>query len=127
MKKRQLFVALDKDGRKVLVDDIDKQSTDKFCCPYCKREVIPKQGEKNVWHFAHKEEVCEYLNIKSSDGLADAKLDFSSSPTRSMEGIELGSDSTQFLCVKCKKRFAKAGGIKWQGNEYVCRECFGGM
>ncbi len=127
MKKRKLFTALDSTENKVLVDSVDKESRGSYLCPYCKKEVVAKLGEKNVWHFAHKGEICEYLNIKSSDGSSDSKLDFSSVKTVDLDSVDLGMDSRQFLCVKCKKRFSKEHGLKWAGNEYVCRKCFQDM
>ena len=34
----------------------------KFTCPNpeCKLEMIPKQGDFNSWHFAHKGKECDY-------------------------------------------------------------------
>jgi len=124
MKKRKLFVALDAAGKKVMVDSVDKESRGTYLCPYCKKEVVARLGEQKVWHFAHKEEVCEYLNMKSSDGSADSKLDLSGVGTVELDSVDMGTDSRDFLCVKCKKRFNKSSGLKWEGNEYVCRECF---
>ncbi|MFC1741295.1 competence protein CoiA family protein [Nanoarchaeota archaeon] len=127
MKKRQLYTARDKAGKLVLIDDIDKGCKGSYLCPYCKKEVVPKMGDRNVWHFAHKEEVCEYLNIKSSDGLSDGKIEVSESASVGTDSIDIGSDSRDFLCVKCKKRFNKSGGLKWEGNEYICRGCFNNL
>lgn len=127
MKKRQLFTAVDENGEKVLVDDVDKEARGSYLCPYCKREVVAKLGEKNVWHFAHKDEVCEYLNLKGSDGSSDSVLDFSDVASVDLDSVDIGTESRDFLCVQCKKRFNKEHGLKWDGNEYVCRECFQNM
>lgn len=124
MKKRQLFTAMDSLGNKVMIDAIDKESKGIYFCPYCKKEVVAKLGDRKVWHFSHKGEVCEYLNLKSSDGSSDSKLDFSGVGSVDIDSIEIGTDSKDFLCVQCKKRFNKDSGHKWKGNEYICKGCF---
>ena len=122
MKRRQLSVAFDEEGKRVPIDSVERER--KYLCPYCTREVIPKMGEKKVWHFAHKGEVCEYLNIKTKDGLRDAQLDLQSIPTKSVSDIDIGEGCARFMCLKCRKAFRKEGGVKWERNEYVCKECF---
>ncbi len=123
LKKRQLFTAIDEQGNKVIIDSINKTEIKRYLCPYCKAEVIPKMGEKNVWHFSHKGAVCEFLNLKTTDNLTNKTLDFSNEKTVELSDIEI-SDCKKFLCVTCKKRFNKESGIKWEGNEYICKECF---
>ncbi|MBW2967274.1 hypothetical protein KY362_02195 [Candidatus Woesearchaeota archaeon] len=127
MKKRQLFVANNKAGVRVNIDSIDRAAKEDYFCPYCNKEVVARLGSQKVWHFAHKGEVCEYLNIKSSDGLSDSKLDFSGVATVDLDAVDIGMESKDFLCVQCKKRFNKHSGLKWKGNEYICRECFENM
>lgn len=129
MNKRQLFYAKDANGVKINIDDVDKtsDSTGKYTCPFCKEEVVAKCGEKNVWHFAHKDKVCSYLNIKSGDGLSDGKLEFESESSVDLDSVQIGSDCKDFLCVQCKKKFRKDEGLKWNSTEYVCRDCFGKM
>ncbi|MBO5861191.1 MAG: hypothetical protein J6Q45_05965, partial [Alistipes sp.] len=36
----------------VRIDDAKRQ--EKYYCVYCDGEMIPKQGKKNKWHYAHK-------------------------------------------------------------------------
>ena len=128
IKKRQLFQAINKNGKTVLIDKIknteEQTKSNKYFCPYCKHEVIPKTGEKKVWHFAHKDEICEYLNIKKTDKLNNQKLDFSKEKTISLSELNIGDDCEDFLCNKCKERFRKEIGIKWDGNTYLCKDCF---
>ncbi len=136
IKKRQLYIAIDSKSNRVKIEDVDRVDCDvdgdngevnrseKYFCPYCKQEVIPKMGNKKVWHFCHKGEVCEYLNIKKRDKLIDAELDFSDTRGALLSELDIGSDCEDFMCVECKGRFSKKGGIRWKDNEYICRECF---
>ena len=124
IKKRQLFIALDADGKKVHVDEVDKESRMGFRCPYCKDSVLPKMGEKNVWHFAHRGAPCGYLLLKVPDGSVDGKLDFSGEKKIDLDSVDIGGECEKFLCVKCKKRSNKESGHRWKGNEFICPECF---
>lgn len=47
-----MFIALDKDGNRVLAENAVKGN--KYFCPICGEEVIVRQGEFVAWHFAHK-------------------------------------------------------------------------
>lgn len=47
-----MFIALDKDGNRISAENAVKGN--KYFCPICREEVIVRQGEFVVWHFAHK-------------------------------------------------------------------------
>lgn len=54
-----MFVALDKQGNRVHADDAIKSKS--YICQKCGKEVKPKQGNINKWHFAHAiDEGCDY-------------------------------------------------------------------
>ncbi|HII71757.1 TPA: hypothetical protein HA265_03305 [Candidatus Woesearchaeota archaeon] len=125
--KRRLFIAVDVSGSRYHIDNIDKSIPARFMCPYCSQEVIPKQGEKNIWHFAHKDQVCEHLLKMGIDDGENAKLDFKAQPSISVSDIDIGSSSSKFLCVKCKKTFNKEFGKKWDSTEYICNGCFNSL
>ncbi|GAB7536103.1 competence protein CoiA family protein [Burkholderia sp. 3C] len=46
--------AVDSSGRIIDIQDVPPPAPGSFKCAVCKREVIRKQGEKRIWHFAHK-------------------------------------------------------------------------
>lgn len=52
--------AFDSESRLIHIDDAIKGK--EYRCPNCGRKMIPKQGEKRVWHFAHEKntENCSY-------------------------------------------------------------------
>ena len=47
-----MLVALDRDEERVFITDAVKG--EKYYCPICGEEVVPKQGAVMSWHFAHK-------------------------------------------------------------------------
>lgn len=49
----QLWFARDRDNKIVTINEVDKENKDKYYCPLCNSEVIPRQGEINSWCFAH--------------------------------------------------------------------------
>ncbi|MBT5023457.1 hypothetical protein HOK51_03905 [Candidatus Woesearchaeota archaeon] len=124
MKTRQLVIAKDKNGLDVNIDSISNSKEDKYYCPYCKQEVIPRRGAKVVWHFAHKDCVCKYLNLKTGDDLSDSTIEIDDIKTVSVSEVEFENKSRYFMCVRCKKKFNKEHGTKWDAKEYICRECF---
>lgn len=73
MSKKYQHFALDSMGRIIAIKDAKKDS-DQFFCPYCKGEMIAKQGEVREWHFAHKNltNTCNYETYLHS--LAKIKL-----------------------------------------------------
>ncbi|MBT7903601.1 hypothetical protein HN587_07090 [Candidatus Woesearchaeota archaeon] len=121
MKSRQVVKALDQNNNSIHVDSIPPESKE-FYCPFCKKEVIPRRGEKVVWHFAHKDEVCEFLNLKSKDDLDNATIELEK--TISINDLEFKPISKYFMCVKCKNKFNKEVGIKWDSSEFICKDCF---
>lgn len=44
--------ALNESGELVKIQDAAKRES-KFFCPYCRKEMIRKMGEKREWHYAH--------------------------------------------------------------------------
>lgn len=55
----QFLYAQDESGKMVNIKDA-KGKDSKFFCPNCKDEMIPRCGNKNAWHFAHKNAKCQY-------------------------------------------------------------------
>jgi hypothetical protein len=51
----QLWFAKKEDGEIITINEVDKSQCEKYYCPLCKGEVVPKQGEINSWHFAHED------------------------------------------------------------------------
>ena len=55
-----MLTAIREDGVKVYADEVFKTDEDgnkiKYYCPECGSELTLKQGSKNIWHFAHKDE-----------------------------------------------------------------------
>ncbi|EKS4345232.1 hypothetical protein QB607_003236 [Clostridium botulinum] len=49
----QLWFARDKDNKIVTINEVDKENKEKYYCPLCNSEIIPRQGEVNSWCFAH--------------------------------------------------------------------------
>lgn len=48
-------------NEEVLIDIEDAKEMDtEFFCPFCHGEMIPRCGEKNEKHFAHKRKECDY-------------------------------------------------------------------
>lgn len=119
MSERKLFQAIS-DGNIVHIDkSVEKKGL--FLCPHCKQEVIPKCGEKNVWHFAHKGETCLESKGVLDDGL---NKEITIDATKSLSEIEVPEDPTYFMCMKCHKKERKELGIKYSEKEYICRSCF---
>lgn len=48
-----LWFAKDINENIVVIDEVDKTKGDKYFCPICGSEVIPRQGEIQTWCFAH--------------------------------------------------------------------------
>lgn len=49
-------IALDKNGYRIYADEATKDHT--YHCPLCGNELILRQGELNISHFAHKANTC---------------------------------------------------------------------
>lgn len=52
--------ALDKDGNIINIQNVEGFKKQKYYCPYCQGEMIPKCGNIRQWHFAHKSDKCSY-------------------------------------------------------------------
>ncbi len=83
----------------VRIDDAKRQ--EKYYCVYCDGEMIPKQGKKNKWHYAHKNVTphCSYDHYLHT--LAEIKLSEWFRDNKNIQ-IEL---KTNFECKnweKCK-------------------------
>ena len=118
MKKRKLFQAII-DNKIVAIEKVDKENNKKYLCPHCKKEVIPKLGEKNVWHFAHKDKSCDYMN-----SVDEENSELKNFITKTTSKIEVPEDPNYFLCFKCRKKFPKENAIKWEEKKYLCKNCF---
>ncbi|CAG7839932.1 hypothetical protein CLOHAE12215_01348 [Clostridium haemolyticum] len=49
----QLWFAKNENNKIVTINEIKKENKNKYYCPLCNSEVIPRQGEINSWCFAH--------------------------------------------------------------------------
>lgn len=48
-------------GNLISINDVKGRKLE-YTCPHCHQPVIPRMGEKNEWHFAHKGRPCKYDN-----------------------------------------------------------------
>lgn len=49
-----LYFANDKDGKFITINEVNKEDkSQKYYCPLCGSELIPKMGSIQSWHFAH--------------------------------------------------------------------------
>ena len=57
-----MLTAITSDGIKVYADEVSKDDGLKYYCPECGSELILRQGTKNIWHFAHKDDngICVF-------------------------------------------------------------------
>ena len=90
---------------------------------YVDKNVQIGEGTK-VWHFAHKGKICHaLLDKKPADVEYKKKLfDFTNKFTDKIELKQ--TNSKKFLCNICKRTHNKENGIRWQGNDYVCKDCY---
>src|SRR3989338_10739336 len=127
--QRKLFYAKDKSGTIALIDRLKPGLLDnKFFCPHCSEEVIPKMGDFNVWHFAHKGRVCDALIEKKPqiEEKYEKKLfDYTDKFTTVIDS-KFGP-SKKFICKLCKKTYYKDDGIKWDESFFICKNCYLGM
>lgn len=130
MKDRKLFQAKDSNGYLHYIDNLDKKKirTDKteFFCPHCRQGVMPRMGEKRVWHFAHIDKPCDKLTSQSdpeADGNKKTK-DIWSFTTKYKVGSDFKIDPDSYQCEFCKKIKSKKYGIKWSEKIYLCKECY---
>ncbi len=52
--------ALDANNNIIDIRNTSKLDTQRYSCPYCKKDMIPKRGNIRQWHFAHKTDKCSY-------------------------------------------------------------------
>jgi hypothetical protein len=121
-KDRELFYAKLENGDKVLVDKLQKGDSRKFLCPHCNGEVVAKLGDKKIKHFAHKGQVCEFL--RKPVETPNKSLGDYSEKTVSIDEYKFTKDETIFECKICKKSMNKSIGLKWKGEDWVCKNCF---
>ena len=131
MKYRKLFQAKDEEGYLHYIDNLDKEEIKEkkksFLCPHCKQKVMPKMGEKNVWHFAHVDKPCDKLRISSDNLSSDESkktkniLSFTKK-FKAGNDFKINPDSCQ--CEFCKKIQSKKYSINWSKNLYICKECY---
>ena len=115
--ERKLFYAIDGKGKRVLIDQIIDRDAEYFC-PFCKGKVIPKMGEKNVWHFSHVGESCL---LGKSDVGADG--DLSSFGEGVVDSSEIPFETDKFTCKICNSACSKENGVDL-GNGWICKECY---
>jgi len=49
----KLWFAKDEHNNIIAITDVDKTDLKKYYCPLCGSDLIPRQGKKMSWHFAH--------------------------------------------------------------------------
>jgi len=127
MKDRKLSWAINEDGKKVFIDDIkEHELKQKFNCPHCFGEVIPKRGNIKVWHFSHKGEECDFVknpNIKHKDSSQATSLSSFMTKSTTIDNFEF-EDSDIFTCAICKKEENKENGKEWSMKVWICQNCF---
>jgi transcription elongation factor Elf1 len=122
---RKLTTAIDKKGNRINIDNYNKQSDSKqFFCPYCKKEVIPKQGNNKIWHFSHKGKNCNLNELKQADNKTkDFSLNNYMNKTVSSTNYKF-SHPKKFLCPLCNEVHLFDNGKLWSKEEYICKKCF---
>ena len=63
--------AYDEQDNLVSIDD-ELKGNGKYFCPECHDEMVPRKGEHNAFHFAHKTAECKYDNYLHT--LAELKI-----------------------------------------------------
>src|SRR3989338_7772249 len=109
MGDRKLFYARDINMNIVHVDRI-KEKEEIYYCPFCKELVIPRMGEKKVWHFAHVGQTCS----KVAEELANDSLQEFATEVSVISNIEVPQDCSTYLCPFCTKTGSKKYGIAWK-------------
>lgn len=122
---RKLTTAINKNNERIHIDSYNREdSEDKFFCPYCKEEVIPKQGNNKVWHFSHKGKSCNLKSIKENEKKSkEISLNDYMSKTINTSQYNF-SKSNKFLCPFCHDTHLFENGVNWSGQEYICKKCF---
>lgn len=119
MSDRKLFYAKDAIGNRILIDKLlDREQ--KLFCPHCNEEVIPKMGQKNVWHFSHIGKECKFLS-KNSTKTENKKFgDYNFSE---VENIDV-TESNKYCCKICNGTRSKESGRRIKDSIWVCKTCY---
>lgn len=92
-----MFIAIDKEGNRVLADNANKDK--KYFCPICKTEVRLKKGNINATHFAHITLTnCDDFTHDMSEWHKEWQSLF---PVRNREVIIKGESETHRADVLC--------------------------
>src|SRR3990167_348761 len=102
-----MLIGLDTNQQRILAKDAIKGSG--YLCPACKKELIVKQGEIKIWHYAHKYLGNCWWENESEDHL-ETKIflhDLFSSNGYDCEYEVVGENyKTDLLVKKCANEFA---------------------
>lgn len=122
---RKLTVALTEKGERVHIDNFSKDTYDgALFCPHCKMEIIPKQGDNKIWHFAHKGMDCDFGNLKTEDKEThNDSLGAFMTKTTTLDNYKFAK-ATKFLCPICNETYPVIEGKEWSKEEYLCKKCF---
>ncbi|MFA6089029.1 MAG: competence protein CoiA family protein [Candidatus Woesearchaeota archaeon] len=129
MRERTLSWAINSTGDKVFIDELkDKDFEAKYNCPHCFCEVIPRRGDKKIWHFSHKGEECEYvkkLKNTKKDTASNSSLSNFMTKGKTIDIKDMDfEDSDIFTCVLCKKEENKEKGTEWSKKVWICKNCY---
>jgi len=112
---RQMAYAKDLKGEYVSIDNA--RNTQRLFCPICNKEVVPKQGEDKIWHFAHKAGECGKTgNVNNAD--------LNKYIIKTTGNVIFEKDPNFFTCLRCRQTMRTSLGVKWGKEEYICKECF---
>ncbi len=135
MGQRKLFYAMTSDNVVVHIDYVGKDNLKEvLLCPFCSERVTPRQGERNIWHFAHMGEPCSHSydrldpdirKLIEGNEVLEKFIDEKRAFT--VDQIEVPQDSKEFQCPLCFGIGNKEFGKKWRGNLYICNECFSNL
>ncbi len=115
--ERKLFYAVDKNGNKVLIDSLREKEGD-FFCPFCKKKVVPKMGEKKVWHFAHIGGEC--VSSGYEEGMNRSLGDYK---VNKIDVSDIPFETDKFTCKLCGTASMKENGVKLAAG-FICKECY---
>ena len=141
---RKLFIAKNSKGDKINIDDIGQDNMpittgqncigshaeadkehDRFYCPYCNKEVIPRLGSLKEKHFAHKDGFCG-VELDSYSGKANAKT----TTLSEFSGLEEDPFSRKKLsagslvrCSICKDNLRFENAIRIDEDKFICKRC----
>jgi len=122
---RKLTVALTENGKRIHIDNLNsRQNHEDLFCPYCKMELIPKQGNNKVWHFAHKGIECDWNNLRSEDKTTkNISLNNFAKATTNLDNYKFAK-ATKFICPICNNTHSLKEGHEWSKDEFICKRCY---